>query len=239
MTKGILALNKKKITTNYSTIFSLFFTTAYALLTANSFNMTINWNWVVLLLFFSLPAWASSASLSIPEKTYVNSWKGLSLVMQGRIESVSNLNGGIAPGTTATGLWLGGLALHTSEAGWWQGGLFVIEGLAADGSNPDSLYVGDLQGVSNLTTPYPHMAHLYKAFYRQRLGRYTVRLGLINPNDYFNDTGVASDLFNASYGIYPTITVNIPYTPTYPCSSLGAMVSATWGNTTILTGNTV
>ncbi|PKY11626.1 hypothetical protein B1757_03100 [Acidithiobacillus marinus] len=190
------------------------------------------------MLFFAgiTPAWAASSGQSIPEEAHQYWWRGISLVMHGQVEGIANLSGGIRTGTTATGLWKGGLALHTGKAGWWQGGLFVVEGLAADSGNPDGLYVGDLQGVSNLTTPYPHIARLYKAYYRQNLGNYTLRLGLINPNDYFNVTGVAGELFNASYGIYPTITANIPFTPTYPYSSLGVMASASWGNTTVLVG---
>lgn len=184
----------------------------------------------------STAAWAASSGQSIPEAAHQNWWRGLSIVMHGEVESVSNLDGGIATGTTATGLWKGGIALHTGKAGWWQGGLFVVEGLAADSGAPDNLYVGDLQGVSNLTTPYPHMARLYKAYYRQNLGPYTLRLGLINPNDYFNVTGVAGELFNASYGISPIITANLPFTPTYPYSSLGVMTSATWGSSTLMIG---
>ncbi|WP_217805758.1 carbohydrate porin, partial [Acidithiobacillus thiooxidans] len=180
------------------------------------------------------PAWAASTGQSIPEAAHQNWWRRISLVIHGQVEGVSNLSGGISTGSTATGLWKGGLALHTGKAGWWQGGLFVVEGLAADSSNPDSLYIGDLQSVSNLTTPYQHMAHLYKAYYRQKFGDYTLRLGLLNPNDYFNDTGVAGELFNASYGIYPIISANIPFTPTYPYSSLGAIAAASWGNTTVM-----
>ncbi|WP_414041044.1 carbohydrate porin [Acidithiobacillus sp. M4-SHS-6] len=182
------------------------------------------------------PAWAASVAQSIPEEAYQNGWRGISLVMHGEVEGVANLSGGIQTGTTATGLWKGGLALHSGKAGWWPGGLFVLEGLAADSANPDSLYIGDLQGVSSLTTPYPHIARLYKAYYRQHIGDYTLRLGLINPNDYFNDTGVASELFNTSFGIYPIISANIPFTPTYPYSSLGVMASASWGHTMLMVG---
>ncbi|MEY2340484.1 carbohydrate porin [Acidithiobacillus sp. IBUN Pt1247-S3] len=184
----------------------------------------------------SLPVLASSKVQSIPETTHQPWENGLSLVNHLDIESVSNLRGGLAQGTTAAGLWKGGLGLHTGRAGWWSGGLFLVEGLVANSGAPNSLYVGDLQGVSNLTTPYVHIARLYKAYYRQNLGPNTLRIGLINRNDYFNVTGVAGDLFNASFGIYPTITANIPYTPTYPYSSLGVMAAGQWGGTTIQTG---
>lgn len=181
-------------------------------------------------------AYGTPSARSIPESAYSQQGNGLSLVNHLEIESVSNLSGGLARGSTATGLWEGDLALHTGKAGWWPGGLFVVGGLAVDSGEPDSLYVGDLQGVSNLTTAYRHIALLYKVYYRQTLGAYTFRIGLINPNDYFNDTGVASDLFNASFGIFPTITFNLPYTPTYPYSSLGFMAAGRWGGTKVMAG---
>jgi porin len=180
-------------------------------------------------------AHAAPISQSIPEESHLYWWNGLSLINHIDIEGVANLSGGQTRGSTATGLWKGALALHTGKAGWWSGGLFLVEGLVANSGNPNA-YVGDLQGVSNLTTPFAHISRLYKAYYRQTSGPFTARVGLINPNDYFNTTGVAAELFNASYGIYPTITVNIPYTPTYPYSSLGAMASYQLDDTTFQVG---
>ncbi len=191
---------------------------------------------LVLYLLGSHDAWATSSGRSIPEIAHQPWEQGLSLVNHLDMESVSNLSGGLAQGSTAAGLWKGALALHTGKADWWPGGLFLVEGLVANSGNPDGLYVGDVQGVSNLTTAYAHVTRLYKAYYRQTLGTYTARIGLINPNDYFDDIGVAEELFNPSQGINPIISGNIAYTPTYPYSSLGLMVARHWGGTTILAG---
>jgi porin len=181
-------------------------------------------------------AWGKEKRHAAPKIVHHGWERGLSFLNHLDLESVSNLGGGLARGTTASGLWEGTLALRTGRAGWWRGGRFLVEGLASDSGEPDVLYIGDLQGVSNITTPYPHVTRLFKAYYRQRLDPYTLRLGLIDPNDYFNTLGVASDLLNASYGIVPTISVNIPYTPTYPYSSLGATLSATAGTTVLRIG---
>ncbi|MCE5393856.1 MAG: carbohydrate porin [Acidithiobacillus sp.] len=186
-------------------------------------------------LFTSNEMLAAPISQSSPEVHHSQWWKGISFTNQIDLEGVANLSGGQARGSVATGLWQGSLRLDTEKAGWWQGGAFVVEGLVANSGNPDN-YVGDLQGVSNLTTPRAHVARLYKAYYRQNVGQFTFRLGILNPNDYFNTTGVASELFNASFGIYPTISINLPYTPTYPYSSLGAMLSYTWQQSTLLVG---
>jgi len=180
-------------------------------------------------------AQAAPLSRSIPEEQHIHWWNGLSLVNHVDLEGVANLRGGQARGSAGTFLWKGALALHTDKAGWWQGGLFLVEGLVANSGDPDR-YVGDVQSVSNLTTPTAHVARLYKAYYRQNLGPFTFRVGLINPNDYFNDTGVAAELFNASFGIYPVISGNIPYTPTYPYSSLGVMAAYTVEETTLQAG---
>jgi porin len=51
------------------------------------------------------PAWAASTGQSIPEAAHQNWWRGISLVIHGQVEGVSNLSGGISTGSTATGLW--------------------------------------------------------------------------------------------------------------------------------------
>ncbi len=88
---------------------------------------------------------------------------------------------------------------------------------------PDQ-YVGDIQGISGLTSPY-NVSRIYKLYYRQNTGPVTVRTGLMNANDYFDDVGVACNLFNASYGTFPNWSQNLEGSSTYPFSSLGAMVA--------------
>lgn len=171
-------------------------------------------------------AWASTCSAD-------DFGPGISPDLRVHSETISNLAGGIKQGSVADLVAKFGLAWSSRRAGLWSGGRLVVTAEGIEAGNPEN-YVGDVQGVSNLTTH--SMGHLYKAYYRQALSRLIMRIGLINPNDYFNDAGVCGDLFNASFGIMPVISGNLPGTPTYPYSSLGVMASYAWGTWTVQTG---
>ncbi|MHB1567127.1 MAG: carbohydrate porin [Acidiferrobacter sp.] len=158
---------------------------------------------------------------------------GVNGTFQGGV--VSNLAGGIARGSVGNALFVGGISWNSARAGDWSGGQFVADILAVATGNPEA-YVGDTQGVSNLTIA-GRLTRLYRCYVRQRWrGVGVARAGLLNANDYFDDTGVATDLLNASYGIFPTISGNLPGTSTYPYSSLGIMVSAGGPGTTVQVG---
>jgi len=151
---------------------------------------------------------------------------------QGEIDS--NISGGAAVGSTGTAYFQGGLSWSSHQAGLWDGGRFVATYLAVVTGQPDQ-YVGDIQGVSGLTSPY-NVSEIYKLYYRQSAGPLTIRGGLMNANDYFDDAGLTCDLFNASYGTFPNWSQNLEGSSTYPFSSLGAMVAFGHGNTTIQAG---
>ena len=146
----------------------------------------------------------------------------------------SNLSGGAALGSTGTAYFQGGLSWSSHQAGFWNGGRFVTTYLAVITGQPDR-YVGDIQGVSGLTAPY-NVSRIYKLYYRQTTGPVTVRGGLMNANDYFDDAGLACDLFNASYGTFANWSQNLEGSSTYPFSSLGAMVALGSKGTTLLAG---
>ena len=153
-----------------------------------------------------------------------NFWSGFSPHAHFAGEFVGNFAGGLARGGTGTAYFDGGLDWDSTAAGAYPGGKFVLRYLAVDTGEPDQLYVGDVQGVSNLTTDY-NISRLYKLYYRQSLGPVTARLGLLNANDYFDTVGTASYLLCPSYGIFPVWSSNLPGSSTYPFSSLGAMVA--------------
>ena len=139
-------------------------------------------------------------------------------------EFVGNFAGGLARGGTGTAYFEGGFDWDSEVAGAYPGGKVVARYLAVDTGQPDQLYVGDAQGVSNLTTDY-NISRLYKLYYRQSLGSFTARVGLLNANDYFDTVDTASYLLCPSYGIFPVWSSNLPGSSTYPFSSLGAMVA--------------
>lgn len=163
------------------------------------------------------------------------SWAaGYSPLADFQSEIDSNLTGGAAPGCTGTVYFQGGFTWDSDRAGWWRGGQFVATYLAVGTQQPDR-YVGDIQGISGLTAPYS-LARVYKLYYQQDIAAFTVRGGLMNANDYFDDAGVAANLFNASYGTVPTWSQNLEGSSTYPFSSLGVMVTGGQGQTTLRGG---
>lgn len=161
-------------------------------------------------------------------------WSGFSPMANFQGEIDSNFMGGVARGSTGTAYFQGGISWSSDRAHAWSGGRFVATYLAIDTGQPDH-YVGDIQGISGLTAPYD-LSEIHKLYYRQGTRLLTMRAGLMNANDYFDDIGVAADLFNASYGAIPTWSQNLEGSSNYPFSSLGAMVALRHGDTTIQGG---
>ncbi len=170
------------------------------------------------LALFALSLWYAPWAEADP--SFLRGWTPLA---DFQAELDSNLLGGAAVGSTGTAYFQGGVSWDSNQAGVWSGGRFVATYLGVTTGQPDQ-YVGDIQGVSGLTTPYD-ISRLYKLFFRQNIGPATVRLGLMNANDYFDDVGLACDLFNASYGTFPNWSQNLEGSSTYPFSSLGTMVA--------------
>lgn len=175
-------------------------------------------------MFRQLPH-ASSAALPLSAAhlpAYQRWFDGLAWAAHIDTETVSNLAGGIAPGTVAILVGHAGFSYHTARAGLWAGGKFTLNVLGIESGNPEDR-VGDVQGVSNL---YAHSQfRLYRLTCRQHLGPVTLRLGLMSANDYFDVTGQAAQLINSSFGITPTLSGNIPGMATYPYSGLGVMTA--------------
>ena len=187
--------------------------------------------WVIIALFLMATCPSAHADEAVATQSF---WAGLSTKAKFQGEVVSNLAGGLASGSVGNALFIGGFSWDSERAGEWHGGKVVINFLAVDTGNTEA-YVGDIQGVSNLTT-VDSLMRLYRLYYRQRWGQVTERLGLLNANDYFDNAGVACDLLNASFGIVPVLSQNLQGMPTYPFSSLGSMVALGGGDTTLQAG---
>ena len=186
----------------------------------------------VMAAFFLMATWSSAhADEAVATQSF---WASLSTKAKFQGEVVSNLAGGLASGSVGNALFIGGFSWDSERAGEWHGGKVVINFLAVDTGNPEA-YVGDIQGVSNLTT-VDSLMRLYRLYFQQQWNPLTVRLGLLNANDYFDNAGVACDLLNASFGIVPVLSQNLQGMPTYPFSSLGTMVALGGGNTTLQAG---
>ena len=138
-------------------------------------------------------------------------------------ELFSNYSGGIRRGSEANMVGQLGLDYDTRKAGLWEGGqlTFSVMGIYSGGIQPD--YSGDIQTASNIWAP--SALRIYDAAYRQKLtDGLNARIGIMDINYYFDVTGNALQLVNSSFGITPTMTVNVPGTATFPYSGLGAVV---------------
>lgn len=140
------------------------------------------------------------------------------------VESLTDLAGGAGRGTTGAMAAVGGLALDTRRLGGWTGGTFTAEVMGLERlPGRESRLVGDAQGVSNLYNSFSFF-RLIMLSYRQRIARQTLlRGGILDVNSYFDTTGTALDLLNSSFGMTPTVTVNVPLTPTAPYTGWGVV----------------
>ncbi|MEJ2645985.1 MAG: carbohydrate porin [Gammaproteobacteria bacterium] len=138
-------------------------------------------------------------------------------------ESVSNVAGGLRRATAFDTLLHAGINLDSGALGLWQGGKLRLSAVRINSGQPDTYNIGDLQVTSNIAAP--NATRVYQFWYRQRLSRrVAVRAGLIDMNQYFAVTPHAGTFLNASFGILPTISVNVP-SSIYPTPGAGIIVS--------------
>jgi porin len=150
------------------------------------------------------------------------------------VEPLADLAGGRRRGATWSAAAAAGFEIHTGPLGGWKGGKFDVQVMGLVRGLPhESHLVGDTQGVSNLYNSFSFL-RLIDLSYRQRIaGRTLVRGGIMDVNTYFDTSAPASDLVNSSFGMTPTMTANVPLTPTAPYTGWGAIVrggpsSARW-----------
>jgi len=178
----------------------------------------------VVLFILSLPpcgpcAFAQGARHSARLLPLPTPGKGLTLALHWDIDAYGNLDGGARRGYATDSVASAGLGLDTGALGAWRGGMFQL-GLQAITSTHPSAYVGDAQTESNLDAP--DQRQISALWYAQDLGRAKIRGGIMDVNNYFDVTGSADLLTNASFGITPTVTADVE-TPTYPAPSGGVM----------------
>lgn len=135
----------------------------------------------------------------------------------------ANRGGGIERGSAAIALVHAATAFNLAKLDVWPGGRLRVDIEHIGGDDPSTL-VGDTQGVSSLSA---HAAtRLFSAYYSHELGRYgRYRIGLMDLNAWFAVTGAAGALINSSFGITPTIGVDLPAS-IYPQTGYGAMVQS-------------
>ncbi|MEJ2398154.1 MAG: carbohydrate porin [Gammaproteobacteria bacterium] len=143
----------------------------------------------------------------------------------------SILHGGLQRGTVGNNVVHLGLTMDTEKLGGWRGGRIAMSAVRIAGREASVTHIGDLQVADNLDAPAS--SHIYQFWYRQRFtpdGKepgYSVRGGLIDFNQRFASTDSASLLLNASFGLNPTLSANIPVS-TYPKPGWGLEATTRW-----------
>ena len=142
-------------------------------------------------------------------------------------EAVSNRDGGVQRGTASDTVVHAAMAVDTQPLGLWAGGRLAASAVSINSGQPSQRYVGDLQGVSNLEAETA--TRLFQLWYRQEFDRAGLRVkgGLIDMNQDFVATDSAATLLNASFGLMPTLSANIPAS-SYPEPGFGLEAAATW-----------
>jgi len=148
---------------------------------------------------------------------------GISWAGHADSELFSNLAGGIRRGSVGHIASQFGAEYDTEKAGLWRGGKFSLSLMGIYSSGVQQNYSGDIQTVSNIWAP--DAVRFYDAAFRQRWTDWlNTRVGYMDVNYYFDVSANALQLINSSFGMTPTMTVNVPGTATYPYSGLGFLV---------------
>lgn len=137
-------------------------------------------------------------------------------------DMVNNLSGGIRTDGNYLGLIFFGINLFTENAGLWKGGEFKFYGMNTHGGTPTADLVGDFQTFSNIENG--DYTFIYQLCYLQKLKKFTLLAGVNDLNVYFAGSEYGGSFLNSSFGIDPTISVNVPLS-IFPKNALGAMLN--------------
>lgn len=133
----------------------------------------------------------------------------------------NNFNGGIKKGYTNIGLEQIDFNINTEKAGFWKDGDLFIHLINAHGNGPSKDLTGDIQVVSNIEAG--DYTGLYEIYYTQQVSRFFFLLGQHDLNTEFVGTKYGENFINSSFGIIPSISLNVPvsiYPVAAPCMLL-------------------
>lgn len=147
-------------------------------------------------------------------------------------EAVYTPDGALRAGTTYDSMLLAALDAGTGDAGAHSS--VHLSFLAVRSGLPSGRYIGDFQTASNIEAP--DATRLYSAWYRQTWSHAnSLQIGLIDLNTLFDVTDAAGLLLNASFGLDPTLSGNLPVS-TYPEPGYGLVYGRRQGALTLHAG---
>lgn len=150
-------------------------------------------------------------------------------------EGVFGLEGGNRRDSVADNLLHVAMALNSGPLGLWSGGQLYGSLLQLQSGAPNEGFIGALQLPSDIAGAPATRVNQF--WYRQDLPwrGLLLRAGLIDLNRKFDASNNAALLINASFGISPTFTANVP-TSTYPKPGWGATLEGDWTDSSAYLG---
>lgn len=142
-----------------------------------------------------------------------------------------NFDGGIKQGNAYMGLISLNSTINTN------GGQFYIDIQNTHGSLLSGDYVGDLQYVSNIEhgLGFTNYTYMHQLWYKHKINNSELLIGVHDMNSLFLASNNAGHFFNASFGIMPTVSCNIP-TSIFPITTLGAVFTQSINDVDIMLG---
>lgn len=142
-------------------------------------------------------------------------------------EAVDTPDGTLRSGATYDSMLLAALDARIGEDDAPANGRLHISFLGVRSGLPSANYIGDFQTASNIEAP--DATRIYSAWYRQTWAHAnSIQAGLIDLNTLFDVTDAAGLLLNASFGLDPTLSGNLPVS-TYPEPGYGIVFGRTQG----------
>lgn len=100
------------------------------------------------------------------------------------------------------------ISINSDNLGLFRGGEFYAQVMDVFGNRASERYTGDIQVFSNIESD--SRLFLYQCYYKQTLGNLILKLGQMDLNAEYSVSGYGSSLINSSFGVIPTISLNMP-----------------------------
>lgn len=169
------------------------------------------------LIFLNLKGWSNKETEQEQEN---QSGNPVHIQVQYLSDLLYNVHGGIKTGGAYMGLINLSFALNLAEAGLWNGSDVQVQLFNTHGGMASAYYIGDWQVISNIENI--NGTWLHEAWIRQQIGKFSMLAGIHDINNHFFASATGADFSNSSFGILPTLTLNIPVS-TFPVNSLGIL----------------
>ncbi len=151
--------------------------------------------------------------------------KGVVFTLNYTNDFLSNLRGGIGPGSVGIGVFQPQLDIDLQTLLGWEGGHFHTHGLVTHGPFFSQTYLGNILAVSNLEAG--PVARLYSLWYEQSAfnDRLSVRFGLMSADSQFLQSKTAANFINNGISWPTFLAANLPAGgPAYPLPGPGIRV---------------